>query len=240
MLLTCAHALAVSTYTVSTTKEPFDTPNDLDETKLTTLRGASNVLVEWIAAPDELRATTVNNKIDLTWTKVNGVEYYNIYEKKGNNWEYIKSSYIYSNNFYASNGTHTYGVTSVWISSTGTICESKNITIITVTVYNFEDTPGKEDHIVDLTFSGKTDKEVTIDVYDNTYLHIITDSFTWMFSTNNSQFAQPDALYNAAFISLGNNFYLKATKHLSTKSYGLIRIATYDYERINYNGQSVY
>ena len=231
LVFTSLPAIAASTYAVSTKKTELHTGND--EIK-------NSQYVDWIKSPEKIHAITVNDKVNLSWDSVASAEYYQLYEKVNGNWKYLKQ--ITNNNtyLYTTNGIHTYGISSIRRTGSGDYYESNSVTEISVYVFDDEDMPGKEDVIHNINFSGTSDKQMTIDVYDNTYLHIVTDSLTWL-TTKEATLIQPDALKDIYFTSLGNEIYIKASKHIvNNNTWGLVEINTYQYRETIYNGQKCF
>ena len=73
-----------------------------------------------------------------------------------------------------------------------------------------------------------------IKVYDNTYLHIKTDSLTWPTNAE-SAIVTPDANKDNQFTALGNDIYVKATKHKP-----VLLVTTLKYTKSTADGQTLY
>ena len=245
MLFMYTESLATGTYAVGTKTERLPNPAVTAQIVERALgvrvnrkaeAGKSIYSVGWIDPPQEVHATSIDDRVYLSWIDEDTTnDMHAIYEKIGSTWYYIDVSTSINYNFYASDGTHTYGVSSVWYStSSGDFYESDYLTVVTVSVLDGSDTPGTGADVRELSLTGTIDKTMYLDVYDNTYLHIKTDALTWVMSSNGALIApDPDIL---AYTSLGKNLYLRASKHK-----GAVVVATYAYTtRVNSEGRTVY
>lgn len=250
-----AAALATGTYAVGTDSEPL--PGDHTAQIIESLKkngdwdkfagqkadrtDKSDALYlvdeDEVKSPDVVYGTSVNNRVSLTWKDSNKkVSFWSVYEKIDGDWKYIdavmRKTFSINN---VSDGEHKYGVSSVWYDpSTGDYYESARIRYVVLQVLNGADKPGSGADVQEISFSGAKDKKIQIKVYDNTYLHIKTDSLTW-FTNAESAIVTPDANRDNQYTSLGNDIYVRATKHKP-----VLVVATLNYTKSTVNGQTVY
>ena len=244
LVAACASALALGTYAVGTKTETLSAK---EAAQMLELLKKSGELKEAVAqgnkadsvaknnatytsasvkAPKEVHATSVNNQVNLSWDKDDSANYWAVYEKTSEGFKGIKAVpnvLCTLNN--VKDGRHTYGVGSLWIDTgTGDIYFSETLTVVTVDVLNGSDKPGAGADIREINFSGTRDRSMKITVYDNTYLHIKTDSLTWFVDTTTKAIGTPFTNEGIWFTSLGNDLYVKAGKHLPT-----LEVCTLDY-----------
>ena len=227
--------MAASTYSVGTKQERL-VNNVISNNEMSP---ESIYYVDWIDNPKEIRATAVNSRVSLSWDSVAAIDLYSIYEKIGGTWKYKDVTATTSISFSASDGTHEYGVSSIWQSSSGDFYESEYVRTVTITVLDGEDDPGSGDVIQEIKFSGYSDKTVSITAYENTYLRIKTDSLTWFVGGSKGAVVMPDTVNGLYFTSLGNTICVKASKYLSGST-GSIVVATYDYSKTTVDGKTCY
>ena len=255
----CATALATGTYAVGTRQETltgdhireiiqsleknkdWEKLTGQEEQKVASDRSDTVFYLGTLKPPEAVYATSINNRVSLNWKDNNNVtKIWAVYEKVNNSWKYITAV---TNKFCSinkvSDGEHTYGVASVQYSSTtGDFLQSDKLTCVTLLVLNGSDKPGEDADVREISLSGRNDKVLKLTVYDNTYLHIRTDSLTW-FADGNSSVVVPETAAGTSdslrYASLGKNLYVKAAKH---KPY--IVVATYDYTQTQADGKTVY
>ncbi len=256
LVATYAAALATGTYAVGTDSEPLSgdhTAQIIESLKkngsLEKITGQKTAQADrndalyyvgedTIKSPDLVCGTSVNNRVSLTWQDSNKkkITLWSVYEKIDGEWKYLdavmRKTYSINN---VSDGEHKYGVASVWYDpSTGDYYESARIRFVILTVLNGADKPGTGADVREISFSGNKDKKMQIKVYDNTYLHIKTDSLTWLTNAE-SAIVTPDANRDNKYTSLGNDIYVKATKHKPT-----LLVATLNYTKSTVDGKTLY
>ena len=235
LVLVCATAMAASTYSVGTKQKLLE--NNVSRSNEASPE--SLYYVDWIDNPKEIKATAVNSRVSLSWDSVAAIDLYSIYENINGTWKYMDVTATASISFTASDGTHEYGVSSVWKSSSGDFYESKYVRTVTIAVLDGEDDPGSGDVIQEIKFSGYSDKTVSITAYENTYLRIKTDALTWFVGGSKGAVVMPDKVNSLYFTSLGNIICIKASKYLSGST-GSIVVATYDYSKTTVDGKTCY
>ena len=234
LALACTQAFAIGTHAVGTQMEPLN--------RVVVSNGASSndtSFVTWLTPPTKVSATTVNARVYLTWDKIENASYYNIYEKWNGTWSRLDSTTLRSIEFDADDGEHTYGVSSVAVGSSGALYESKNVRKVEVLVLDGSDKPTADADIQELTLTGTSNQTYNLVVYDNTYLHLKTDSLTWIVNQNGTV-VQPEMDSDfLLYTSLGNNLYLRANKHV-TDGAGELVIGTYNYSTQTLDGVQYY
>ena len=249
----CAAALATGTYAVGTDSEPFsgDHTRQIVESlkkngeldKITEQKGGSadrsdtTYLVDEdeVKSPDVVYGTSINNRVSLTW-KGKKYSFWSVYEKINDDWKFLgtamNKTYSISN---VADGKHKYGVAAVrYDASTGDYYESARIRYVELKVLDGEDNPGAGADVREISFSGTKDQKIQIKVYDNTYLHIKTDSLTW-FTSADSAVVMPDANKENKYTELGNNLCVKAAKHEP-----VLVVATLNYTKSTVDGKTLY
>ena len=255
MVTACAAALATGTYAVGTETEPLsgnhteqfiqslkkhgDLEKITSEKAEQTDRSDALYLVDEdeVKSPDVVYGTSINNRVSLTWKDSNKkVSFWSVYEKINGEWKYLdavmRKTYSINN---VSDGEHRYGVASVWYDpSTKDYYESARIRYVDLKVLNGADKPGADADIQEISFSGSKDQKIQIKVYDNTYLHIKTDTLTWLTSAE-SAVVTPDEVKDNKFTALGNDLCVKAAKHKP-----VLLVALLDYTSSTVDGQTLY
>ena len=237
LILVCGSALAIESYSVGTKQEALTVSGDMPSS----YSADSLYYVEWIENPEVVYAASVDSRVTLSWPAVSGNDMYSIYEKINGSWIYKTVTANCFVSFSASNGTHTYGVSGIWASG-GNFYESKYVRTVSIAVLNGSDTPGKKSDVKAIKFSGTTDKTMTVEVTDDTYLHITTDALTWYSGTMGQSlgFILPDTLDGLPYFkTLGKDLYVKASKYLKNDQ-GILLISTYDYSKTTVDGVSCY
>jgi len=121
-LLAFSSAFAVGTYSVGTEQETL-TNKAVTAEIIEDLLGKpagfeaqskGRSYVDWVSPPSKVYGTSVNSRVYLSWSDVSAIKLYSIYEKVNGSWTYLKVTNIPSCNLKASDGTHTYGVSSVY------------------------------------------------------------------------------------------------------------------------------
>ena len=240
LAFSCSAASAAGTYAVGTKQEarpaggitPEAVKKALGVEKANRVDNASNGYyhVSWVSPPAQVYGTSINSRVSLSWeNRDTSILLFSIYEKVKGKWVYRDASTTTAFTLrYVPDGVHTYGVSSVWYDYTyGDYYESKNVTCVTLSVFDDSDIPGKKDDVQEVNLTGTRDRKLTLTVYDNTYLHIRTDSLTW-FTGPSKALVQPDiGSQEYYYTSLGNDFYIRATKHIGT-----CRVGTYQYTQV--------
>ena len=253
LVAACASALALGTYAVGTKTEPIsggDAARIVEflkkgETEKVTAEGEKTdraardnaaYVVDTLEPPKKVYATSVNNQVNLSWDKDGTANYWAIYEKTSE-WTLVKTvgnAICAINN--VKDGQHTYGVRSIWYDSeSGDMYIGSTVTTVTLSVLNGSDKPGAGADIQEINISGTRNRSMKITVYDNTYLHIKTDSLTWFISSANSAIVTPFSENGIWFTSLGQDLYVKATRHKPS-----LTVCTLTYEQDVKDGKPIY
>ena len=255
LVAACTTALALGTYAVGTKTEPLSAKEAAQMLELLKKSGelkeadaqgnkvdsaAKNNAVYTSASvmpPKEVHATSVNNQVNLSWEKDGNANYWCVYEKTSSGFKGLK---VLANALCTldnvKDGKHTYGVCSIYYdSAAGDIYYSESLTVVTVDVLNGSDKPGAGADIQEINISGTRDRSMKMTVYDNTYLHIKTDSLTWFISSANSAIVTPSSENGIWFTSLGQDLYVKATRHKPS-----LTVCTLTYEKQVQDGKTLY
>ena len=228
LLVACSVAMAAEIYVEGTTEEQFTLSRD----------GVENA--EWIDPPAVVKGLTVNNHVYLSWDTVYGVDYYNVYRKVEGGWKFVKKTVSPYYECTMSNGEHRFAVSSCKTESSKKTYESSTRTAVTVLVQNGGDKPGKNDIEKKIYARGTEDKTVTVEVRDNTYLHIKSEALTIIMDGNGAMiFPMASADDKYYFRDLGGDVYLKASKYLNGNT-GTIKVYTYYFSRMIKNGYTYY
>ncbi len=254
---TAAMAAGAGTYVISTKKEAFSGNHTAKILKLlkeneeqekadrqagksasAEKSNAGWYSVDDIVPPEKLYGTTVNDRVSLNWEDKNTYSVlWVIYEKVNGEWGNpiaVARRPAYNINK-VSNGQHIYGVTSiVYDASNNNVYESSKITYITLRVTNGEDKPGAGADIREISYTGSKDQTMMLTVYDNTYLHIKTDTLT-LIGTSTNGVVLPDQNEASYFTSFGNDLYLKATKFKPW-----LMVARVNYTTVTVEGKTAY
>ena len=233
-VMVCTAAMAAGTYSVGIKQERLVNNVSRNESA-----PESIYYVDWIDNPTKIKATAVNSRVSLSWDPVPAIDLYSIYEKIGGTWKYKEVTATASVSFTASDGTHEYGVSSIWRADNGDFYESEYVRTVTIAVLDGEDDPRSGDVIQEIRFSGYSDKSVSVTAYENTFLRIKTDSLTWFVGGSNGAVVMPDKVSSVYYTSLGNDIVIKASKYLSGST-GTILVATYDYSLRTVDGKTCY
>ena len=249
LVLVCATALATGTYAISTEKELFSGGFSGQQEALDKIAAQAEkafhaeksnavYLDETVNPPDVVRATSVNNRVSLSWEDNDKeVVLWAVYEKISGKWTFLKAvaGKVYNING-VSDGEHTYGVASIkYDSDTGNYYESKYVTFVTLKVFDGSDQPGTGADVREINLAGTKDREISLTVYDNTFLHITTDSLTWYGDTTIPSVMAPDTEDGLRFTTLGNDVCVKATRH-----YPALVVVTCDYSESKVDGKTLY
>ncbi len=229
-------AAAIGTYSVGTEKEK------LGSVLISNASISKNDLhiVDWVDPPKKVTAISVNSRVSLSWDKVVNNSYYGIYEKINGKWKYLDLSALSNFALYAEDGEHTYGVSTIWkSSSTGEYYESEYVCVVKIWVFDGSDVPEDDSDVRTIYCSGLVDKTINVDVYENTYLRIKTDSLTWYITKDNT-LIEPDTKDIIYYTSLGNDLTVKASKHIEDDDSGLIYVCTFDYTTKVIDGETYF
>ena len=164
-VMVCTAAMAAGTYSVGIKQERLVNNVSRNESA-----PESIYYVDWIDNPTKIKATAVNSRVSLSWDPVPAIDLYSIYEKIGGTWKYKEVTATASVSFTASDGTHEYGVSSIWRADNGDFYESEYVRTVTIAVLDGEDDPRSGDVIQEIRFSGYSDKSVSVTAYENTFL----------------------------------------------------------------------
>ena len=258
LVAACTTALATGTYAVGTEKQELsgsdaariieflkknaepEKSSGIKENAVSESRanaGGQVIADASVKPPEKVYATSVNNRVSLSWTDDNNVDIWCVCEEIDGQLSGIKDAYAaYSTITNVKDGKHTYAVLSVrYDESTGYYHMGTTVTKVTLSVLNGSDKPGAGADIREINFTGTKDQGMTITVYDNTYLHIKTDTLTWFTDTTNQAIVTPESANSYWFTSLGNDLYIKATKHTP-----VLGIYTLNYEKKIQDGKTYY